>query len=76
MLFLKLGNIRWASLIPRDPRSFSLGDVDPKEASAAAAAATILHGPESTTFQGKLGRMKNGELPPLENVGSYLIKVP
>jgi hypothetical protein len=69
MLFLKLGNIRWASLLPRDPRSFTKPGLDPQEASAAVAAATILKGPESTTFTGKL----RGELPPLENVSLRLI---
>ena len=65
MLFLKLGNIRWASLFPRDPRSFIKRGHDPTEAAYVAANSLILHGPESTTFQpGK----RNGDLPPLENV--------
>ena len=65
MLFLKLGNVRWASLFPRDPRSFIVRGQDPAEASLAAANSLILHGPESTTFQpGK----RHGEMPPLENV--------
>jgi hypothetical protein len=65
-LFLKLGNVRWASLLPRDPRSFAKPGIDPQEASAAAAAATVLKGPESTTFRNKF-EVKS-ELPPLENV--------
>jgi hypothetical protein len=69
-LFLKLGNVRWASLLPRDPRSFAKPGVDPQEATAAAAAATILHGPESTTFQNKF-EIKS-ELPPLANVSKHL----
>lgn len=65
MLFLKLGNVRWSSLFPRDPRSFLVRGVDQAEAALAAANSLILHGPESPTFQaGK----KHGELPPLENV--------
>jgi hypothetical protein len=64
-LFLKLGNVRWASLFPRDPRSFAKSGQDLAEAAMAAAAATILHGPESTTFVQGMGRR---ELPPLENV--------
>ena len=65
MLFLKLGNVRWASLFPRDPRSFLVRGQDPTEAAMAAANSLILHGPESTTFQpGK----RHGEMPPLENV--------
>ncbi|RPD53983.1 aspartyl-tRNA synthetase, cytoplasmic [Lentinus tigrinus ALCF2SS1-6] len=65
MLFLKLGNIRWSSLFPRDPRSFPIHAVDQAEAALAAANSLILHGPESPTFQaGK----KHGELPPLENL--------
>ncbi|TBU26483.1 aspartyl-tRNA synthetase, cytoplasmic [Dichomitus squalens] len=65
MLFLKLGNIRWASLFPRDPRSFVVRNHDPQEAAAIAANSLILHGPESSTFQpGK----RHGELPPLENL--------
>lgn len=67
-LFLKLGNVRWASLIPRDPRSFAKPGQDLAEASAAAAMAAVLHGPESTTFTGKL----KGEMPPLENVSVLL----
>ena len=69
MLFLKLGNIRWASLFPRDPRSFVVRNQDPQEAAAIAANALILHGPESSTFQpGK----RHGEMPPLENVRNYV----
>ena len=65
MLFLKLGNVRWASLFPRDPRSFIARGQDPTEAALAAANSLILHGPESPTFQA--GKRK-GALPPLENV--------
>ncbi|EKM56863.1 uncharacterized protein PHACADRAFT_118899 [Phanerochaete carnosa HHB-10118-sp] len=65
MLFLKLGDIRWASLFPRDPRSFGTRGQDPEEASMAAAAKLILHGPESKTLQ---PGQKRGELPPLENL--------
>ncbi|KAI0737608.1 aspartyl-tRNA synthetase cytoplasmic [Daedaleopsis nitida] len=65
MLFLKLGNVRWASLFPRDPRSFIVRGQDAAEAAAAAANSLILHGPESSTFQaGK----RRGEIPPLENL--------
>ncbi len=65
MLFLKLGNVRWASLFPRDPRSFISRGIDHAEAALATANALILHGPESSTFEpGK----RHGELPPLENV--------
>ncbi|KAI0633761.1 aspartyl-tRNA synthetase cytoplasmic [Trametes polyzona] len=65
MLFLKLGNVRWASLFPRDPRSFIKRGQDPTEAAYIAANSLILHGPESSTLQpGK----RSGELPPLENL--------
>lgn len=64
MLFLDLRNIRWASLFPRDPRSFSNNGKE-GEVSAAAASAMIVRGPESETwFPGK----PRGEMPPLENV--------
>ncbi|KAH9945653.1 aspartyl-tRNA synthetase cytoplasmic [Amylocystis lapponica] len=66
MLFLKLGNIRWANLFPRDPKSFSRNGQDLQEASMSAATSTILHGPESATIQ--QGHAKPGELPPLENL--------
>ena len=69
MLFLKLGNIRWASLYPRDPRSFIVRGQDPAEAALAAANSLILHGPESPTFQ--QGRRK-GDMPPLENVCPHI----
>lgn len=65
MLFLKLGDIRWASLLPRDPKSFPMHGEDPAAASMKAATAMILKGPESRTFEVGKGR---GELPPLENV--------
>ena len=65
MLFLKLGDVRWASLFPRDPRSFPTRGDDSAEALLRAAQALILSGPESKTFEaGKSHR----ELPPLENV--------
>jgi hypothetical protein len=42
MLFLKLGNIRWASLFPRDPRSFPVaGKVEATVADPAAEPAGI-----------------------------------
>ena len=67
MLFLGLGDIRRASVIPRDPRSFVASEQNLAEASQAAAAAQILHGPESATLQP--GKSKwTGELPPLANV--------
>ncbi|KAI0700183.1 hypothetical protein BC835DRAFT_1404934 [Cytidiella melzeri] len=65
MLFLKLGDVRWASLFPRDPRSFPMRGEDSVEASMKAATAMILNGPESKTFE--VGKSK-GELPPLENL--------
>lgn len=67
MLVLKLGDVRWASLFPRDPKSFPHQD-DLAGASMAAATSLILHGPESKTCQA-LG--VTGKMPPLENV-SYL----
>ncbi|PCH43826.1 aspartyl-tRNA synthetase [Wolfiporia cocos MD-104 SS10] len=65
MLFLKLGDIRYASLFPRDPRSFPKNGQDLAEAAMSAATQMILHGPESTTFQEGI---PHGELPPLENL--------
>lgn len=67
MLFLKLGDIRRASFIPRDPRSFAVPEQNLAEASQAVAVAQILHGPESITFQPAKTR-RTGELPPLANV--------
>ena len=64
MLVLKLGDVRWASLFPRDPRSFPHHDCL-AGASMAAATSLILHGPESKTCQA-LG--VTGQMPPLENV--------
>lgn len=64
-LFLKLGDVRWASLIPRDPKSFATNGQDVAEASMGAAAAIILHGPESKTWS---PGQPHGEMPPLENV--------
>lgn len=64
MLVLKLGDVRWASLFPRDPKSFPHHD-DLAGASMAAAACLVLHGPESKTCQA-LG--VTGQMPPLENV--------
>jgi len=67
MLFLRLGDIRRASFIPRDPKSFAVAEQNLAEASQAVAVAQILHGPESTTLQpGKTRR--TGELPLLANV--------
>lgn len=68
MLVLKLGDVRWASLFPRDPKSFPHQD-DLAGASMAAASSLILHGPESKTCQA-LG--VTGQMPPLENV-SHLV---
>lgn len=64
MLVLELGDVRWASLFPRDPKSFPHQD-DLAEVSMAAAASLILHGPESKTYQ-NLGI--TNQVPPLENV--------
>jgi len=70
MLFLKLGDIRRASFIPRDPRSFSVSEQNLAEAGQAVAVAQILHGPESTTLrQGKT--RWTGELPPVANVSLF-----
>ena len=44
MLFLALGNIRWATLYPRDPRSFPV----PEKAPAAAAA--VVPGAETSKY--------------------------
>ena len=67
MLFLGLGDIRHASFIPRDPKSFAVSEQDLAEASQAVAVAQILHGPESSTLHP--GKTKwTSELPPLANV--------
>ncbi|KAH9830768.1 aspartyl-tRNA synthetase, cytoplasmic [Rhodofomes roseus] len=65
MLFLKLGDIRYASLLPRDPRSFGRSGQDLAEMSMAAATHQILHGPEATTYQEGI---PHGDLPPLEDL--------
>ena len=69
MLMLRLGDIRWASLIPRDPRSFPQRDQPLAETTMVAAQNLLLHGPESTTFTASKKSI-DGELPPLENVRS------
>lgn len=69
MLFLKLGDVRWASLFPRDPKSFPMNGQDLAEASMSAANALILHGPEAKTFS---PGQPHGDLPPLENVRHLL----
>ncbi|TFK46077.1 aspartyl-tRNA synthetase, cytoplasmic [Heliocybe sulcata] len=65
MLFLKLGNIRWASLFPRDPRSFAKSTQNSVETTAAMAQQALLQGPESETRVKKHG---SDEMPPLENL--------
>ncbi|KAI0782115.1 aspartyl-tRNA synthetase, cytoplasmic [Abortiporus biennis] len=65
MLFLNLGDVRWASLFPRDPKSFAMNGQDLVEASLSAANTQILRGPESKTF---VPGFPHGELPPLENL--------
>ncbi|KZT04593.1 aspartyl-tRNA synthetase cytoplasmic [Laetiporus sulphureus 93-53] len=65
MLFLKLGDIRYASLFPRDPRSFPANGQDLAEASMSAATHMILHGPEATTF--KEG-YPHGDMPLLQDL--------
>jgi aspartyl/asparaginyl-tRNA synthetase len=71
MLMLKLGDVRWASLIPRDPRSFPQKGQPLPEATMVAAQNLLLHGPESTTFTTS-NKPIDGGLPPLENVRSPL----
>lgn len=61
MLFVNLKDVRWGSLFPRDPKSFTLFGRDPEKTEADAAQATIAKG--STAV-----KSKPGELPPLENV--------
>lgn len=65
MLFLNLGDVRWASLFPRDPKSFPMNGQDLAEASMSAANALVLHGPEAKTFS---PGHPHGDIPPLENV--------
>lgn len=64
MLMLKLGDVRWASLFPRDPRSFPRTGEPLPVVLAPAAQNILLHGPESETFLDG----KEHELPPLANV--------
>ena len=61
MLMFKLGNIRFASMFPRDPKSFGTAGEDPAQASMAAAQKQVLHGPDSRTFTP--GTTRAGELP-------------
>ncbi|KZT64350.1 lysyl-tRNA synthetase [Daedalea quercina L-15889] len=65
MLFLKLGDIRYSSLLPRDPRSFARTGQDLAEMSMAAATRQILHGPEASTYQEGI---PHGDLPPLADL--------
>ena len=67
MLMLKLGDVRWASLIPRDPRSFPQKDRPLSQTTLVPAQNLLLHGPESTTFTNST-KSVNDSLPPLENV--------
>jgi aspartyl/asparaginyl-tRNA synthetase len=71
MLMLQLGDIRWASLIPRDPRSFPQKGQSLPEGTTVVAQNLLLHGPESTTFSTSSKHI-DSELPPLENVCSLL----
>ena len=71
MLMLKLGDVRWASLIPRDPRSFPQKDHPLAQTTMVAAQNLLLHGPESTTFTVS-NKPTDAQLPPLENVRSLL----
>lgn len=73
MLMLKLGDIRWASLIPRDPRSFPQKGHPLTETTLVPAQNLLLHGPESTTFSNR-NKSIDGELPPLENVRTVLFQ--
>ncbi|KAF8578496.1 aspartyl-tRNA synthetase, cytoplasmic [Ramaria rubella] len=59
MLFLNLHNVRWASLFPRDPKSFSTAGQDPGEISAEIAQSMVVHGPIARTARGK----RIGDLP-------------
>ena len=70
MLMLKLGGVRWGSLIPRDPRNFPQKDQPLAQTTMVVAQNLLLHGPESTTFTTKNKRIDD-ELPPLENVRCY-----
>jgi aspartyl-tRNA synthetase len=67
MLMLKLGDVRWASLIPRDPRSFPQKDQPLTGSTEVAPQNLLLHGPESTTFTTS-NKPIDGELPLLENL--------
>ncbi|TFK49883.1 aspartyl-tRNA synthetase, cytoplasmic [Heliocybe sulcata] len=65
MLLLKLGNIRWASLFPRDPRSFPATEKEMAEAALETAQRAVLYGPKAETYHdGK----PHHDLPPLENL--------
>jgi aspartyl/asparaginyl-tRNA synthetase len=74
MLMLKLGDVRWASLIPRDPRSFPQKDQPLTQTTRVAAQNLLLHGPESTTFIATKKTI-DVELPPLENVRSLCTQI-
>jgi len=50
-LFLKLGNIRWASLYPKDPRSFPKVNLDKIDAVHAPAEGDSLRGPAKSTVE-------------------------
>ncbi|KDQ49183.1 hypothetical protein JAAARDRAFT_43060 [Jaapia argillacea MUCL 33604] len=65
MLLLKLGNIRWATLFPRDPRSFPATEAEQAEAAQETAQRAIVFGPKSSTFTDSRPHV---ELPPLENL--------
>lgn len=72
MLMLKLGDVRWASLFPRDPRSFPRTGEPLPAVLATASQNLLLHGPESETFSdGKVH-----ELPPLANVSVSSLRKP
>ncbi|KAJ7461302.1 aspartyl-tRNA synthetase cytoplasmic [Mycena galericulata] len=70
-LFLDLGNVRWANLFPRDPKSFPGARVDPSDAGGHA-----LRGPECSTveYAASLHVANSSDsvapppLPPLENL--------
>ena len=70
-LFLKLGNIRWASLYPRDPRSFPRRDKEVDDIVFAPADGDSLRGPAVSTLQ-FVKKRDEGEHPPMPTLAQLI----
>jgi len=70
-LFLKLGNIRWASLYPKDPRSFPRTDKEIEDVVFRPADGDALRGPAMSTLD-FVKKKDLGERPPLPKLADLV----